>query len=380
MPLLLSGTITNASSYMGHAARSAMALGLHRAQVVSGADDFSNRLRLTFWTIYYIERMTSILSGRPSNLVDENIDAPYPIDRPNSSNNGYAYIRAMIAIAKVTGTVVTTNYTPKHAKRLSDLSAIHRSNYECIGELERIDETLPPHLRFADHGTPILDTSIEVQRLCLGVTYYITQTLIFRSALIYATFFDSLELAQESLGERINLKRDTDLAVSAAKDLILLAHDGFFRRCPSFQRDGNISFFIISACITLLFEVLHPAATPAHATDVFHVVEKGLQCLDKIDHVGSTTGRAISLDVMAIAKAALFSTEETTRLESTLMDDFQWLGNEYDMNVFEGFEGLVPDAGMGMSLDMDAWWNVMDENLANTTQFTNPLDEGARMA
>jgi len=83
---------------------------------------------------------------------------------------------------------------------------------------------------------------------------------------------------------------------------------------------------------------------------------------------------------MAIAKAALFSTEGTTRLESTLMDDFQWLGDEYDMNVFEGLEGLVPDAGLGMSLDMDAWWSVIDEEFANTTQFTNPLDEGARMA
>jgi len=357
-----------------------MALGLHRAQVVGGADEFSNRLRLTFWTIYYVERMTSILSGRPSNFVDENIDAPYPIDISNSSNNGYAYIRAMVAIAKITGTVVTTNYTPKHAKRLSDLSDINRSNYECIGELERIVEMLPPHLRFSDHSAPVLDTSTEVQRLCLGATYYITQTLIFRSALIYATFFESLALAQDSLGEHINLKRDTDLAISAAKNLVLLAHDGFFRRCPSFQRDGNISFFIISACITLLFEVLHPAATPAHATDVFHIVEKGLQCLDKIDHVGSTTGRAISLDVMAIAKAALFSTEGTTRLESTLMEDFQWLGNEFDMNVFEGLEGLVPDAGMGMSLDMDAWWSVMNENFADATALHDPLDESARMA
>jgi hypothetical protein len=344
---------------MGHAARSALALGLHRAQVVRQNDDtFSNRLSLTFWTIYYMERITSILSGRPSCLVEEHIDAPYPIDSPHTD---YAYIRAMAGIARVTDTVVTANYTPKHARRLSDLSVINHFNVECMGQLQAIIGTLPSYLRFSDQNTPILNTSREVQRICLGVTYYITQILIYRSALIYATFFKNFAQAQESLGERIDLRRDTDLAISAATNLIHLTHDSFFRRCPSFQKDGNISFFIISACVTLLFEVLDPAATPAHATDVFHIVEKGLKCLDKIDHVGSTTGRSISLDVMAIAKAALFSTEATTRLESNLVDDFSWLGDVYDVNALQGFESLVPDGGFGMGVDMGAWmWNVMD--------------------
>lgn len=310
-----------------------------------------------------MERVSSMLAGRPSCLVEDHIDAPYPIDL---SNTDYSHIRAMARIAKVTNTIVTNNYTPKHAKRVSDLSIINQFNDECMRELQCIVETLPSHLRFSDETTPILDTSREVQRICLGVTYYIAQILIFRSALIYGSFFKTLVQAQQTLGQRIDLRRDTDLGLSAAKSLIHLAHDGFFRRCPSFQRDGNISFFIISACITLLFEVLDPAATPTHVTDVFHIVEKGLQCLDKIDYVGSTTGRAISHDVMAIAQAALFSTEATIRLESSLVDEFSWLGDTYDMNALQGFESLVPDAGLGMGVDMGAWmWNVMDESLAN---------------
>lgn len=310
-----------------------------------------------------MEKTTSILSGRPSSFVDEHIDAPHPINLLDRSNAEHTYISAMVAISKVTGTVVTTNYTPKHAKRLSDLSAINTSNYECINELRRVVEMLPSSLRFSDNSAPVLDRSTEVQRICLGITYYTVQTLIFRSAMIYATFFDSPDAAQKSVGEHINLKRDTEFGVSAAKNLILLAHDGFFRRCPSFQRDGNISFFIISACVTLLFEVLDPATTTSHATDVFHVVEKGLECLDKIDHVRSTTGRAISQDVMAIAKAALFSTETTARLDSNLIDDFAWLGNEYDMNTLPDLESLLPGAGMSMGVDMSAWmWTIADES------------------
>lgn len=81
----------------------------------------------------------------------------------------------------------------------------------------------------------------------------------------------------------------------------------------------------MSACLTLLFEVLDAETTPAHATEVFHVVDKGLQCLDLVDHIGSTTGRAISLDVMKVAKDALFSTEAETRLGSNLVENFSWL-------------------------------------------------------
>lgn len=89
--------------------------------------------------------------------------------------------------------------------------------------------------------------------------------------------------------------------------------------------DHSFKFFIVSACLTLLFEVLDSETTPAHATEAFHTVEKGLQCLDRINHLGSTTGRAISLDVMRIAKDALFSTEAETRLGSNLVEDFAWL-------------------------------------------------------
>lgn len=50
--------------------------------------------------------------------------------------------------------------------------------------------------------------------------------------------------------------------------------------------------------------------------------------MDKIDHIGTTTGRAISLDVMKVAKDALFSTEAEMRLGSNLIEDFAWLNDD----------------------------------------------------
>lgn len=225
-----------------------MALGLHRSQVVSGNNAFTTRLKLTFWTIYYMERTTAMLSGRPTCLPEDHIDAPYPVDLPDGLDNRpaqFAYIRAMAVIGKISDNVATANYLPKHMRRLSDLSTSNRINYECTGELHCLIETLPDYLRFSDRNAPVREVWQEVQRTSLGVTYYITQILIFRPALVYATFFDSLTLAQDSIGDRIDIRKYMDLALLSAKNLIGLAHDVFFVRCPSFKRDGNMAVGIL---------------------------------------------------------------------------------------------------------------------------------------
>ncbi|KAG9675633.1 hypothetical protein KCU95_g16341, partial [Aureobasidium melanogenum] len=318
--------------YLGHASRSAMALGLHRAQVVAGNNSFLNTLRLTFWTTFYMERMVSMFTGRPSCFVDESIDTPHPTDcqhaEDGSQNIEYAYIRAMAALGKISERIMACHYSPTKPTRVSDLTEVNRVNNECSGALNELLETLPPYLHFFDDKTPIGETWQEVQRICLGATYHIACILMMRPALVYVTFFESKQQAQDSIGDRIDIQRDIKRTVSSAKDLISLVHDGFFNRCLAMRRDGNMVYFIVSACLVLLFDVLDTETTSAHATEVFQEVEKGLKCLDQIDHIGSTTGRAISLDVMKIAKDALKSTEPTTHLGTNLMESFTWLNNE----------------------------------------------------
>ncbi|THX16930.1 hypothetical protein D6D17_02637 [Aureobasidium pullulans] len=326
--------------YLGHASRSAMALGLHRAQVVAGNNSFLNRLRLTFWTIFYMERMMSMFTGRPSCFLDDLIDAPYPDDFPQSDGGGqnieFAYIRAMAVLGKISERIMVGNYSPTRAKRVADLTEVNRVNGECSQALRDLLDTLPSYLHFFDDKTPTGEAWQEVQRSCLGATYHVACILINRPALVYVTFFDSKQQAQESIGDRIDIQRDINLTVSSAKDLISLVHDSFFNRCPAMRRDGNMVYFIVSACLVLLFDVLDTETTPAHAREVFQAVEKGLKCLDRIDHIGSTTGRAISLDVMKIAKDALKSTEPTSHLGSNLMESFTWLNNEmFDQSPYD---------------------------------------------
>lgn len=309
-----------------------MALGLHRAQVVAGNDSFLNSLRLTFWTIFYMERMMSMFTGRPSCFADDSIDAPHPTDCQRAENGGqnieYAYIRAMAALSKISERIMACHYSPTKPTRVADLTEVNRINGECSRALQDLLDTLPPYLHFFDDKTPVGETWQEVQRICLGATYHVACILMMRPALVYVTFFDSKQQAQDSIGDRIDIQRDINLTVSSAKDLISLVYDVFFKRYLAMRRDGNMVYFIVSACLVLLFDVLDTETTSAHAKEVFQAVEKGLKCLDQIDHIGSTTGRAISLDVMKIAKDALKSTEPTSHLGTNLMESFTWLNNE----------------------------------------------------
>lgn len=57
--------------------------------------------------------------------------------------------------------------------------------------------------------------------------------------------------------------------------------------------------------------ILIPEKQPSmHATGAFATVERGIQCLDdieEIEHIGLLTGKAISMDIMTVAKDALVS-------------------------------------------------------------------------
>jgi len=224
-----------------------MALGLHRSQVVSGSGAWLTRLRLTFWTIYYMERMTALFSGRPTCLSEEHIDAPLSDDMtqgPDSFPAQHSYVRAMSVLGRVSDTIMRANYSPTTVKRVSELSTMNRTNNECIETLQCLLNNLPPFLHFFDQQTPLGEEWQEVQRTCLGITYHITCILIYRPAIIYVTFFDSLALAQESIGDRIDIQKNIDLAVLSAKSLIALTHDAFFNRCPAMKRDGNMAVSI----------------------------------------------------------------------------------------------------------------------------------------
>jgi hypothetical protein len=315
-----------------------MALGINRMQVVDGANPIAHRLRLTFWIIYAHERMCSLYTGRPSALRDDLNDAPYPEDLSLQGNlegslsgkhmepaTKCGFIRAMTNIGLIADRIFVDIYSPKSMLTISSVARVREIIRETSYELESITHTLPEYLHFFDNRLPLGQGWQEVQRMTLGNHYYFSRMLMHRPALVFATFFASKEEAEDRAAGTMNIDASIEETICSAKSIISLNHDVYFRRYPEAKFDSSSATFLVSACITLLYDVLDPKTTPDYAKDIFAVVERAVECLDQIQHVGPTSGKAVSLDVMKVAKDALQSTSAEGDLDENLVGSFPWL-------------------------------------------------------
>lgn len=119
-------------SLLGSAIRAAQAIGLHRDGTKLGLDAVTTERRRRLWAlIYYLDKTTSMLLGRPQGINDQNCDtlAPSDIDidtlprygpaplpevfpppagvvRPRKPPGVYAFVAIRHELAKLTGRVV----------------------------------------------------------------------------------------------------------------------------------------------------------------------------------------------------------------------------------------------------------------------------------
>lgn len=328
--------------HLGHAARSAMALGINRLQVVDGTNLKAHRLRLTFWTIYAQERSCSLFTGRPSVFRDEMNDAPYVVDFPTApaaaaavdeQEKSYlgpamecAYVRAMAQMGMIADRVAIEIYSPRSISNIDSICQAQEATFKCDLDLQTILGEIPPYLHFYDSSSAIGYGWQEVQRMSLGNQYYYIRMLMYRPALIFATLFDSRASAQDSAFGPILLQDAIKETISCAKSLIELNHDVYFRRYPTAKFDGSSVALLLAACMTLLYDVLDSTTTPANAKEVFETLEQAIHCLDQIQHVGPTNGKALSLDVMKIAKSTIHGANgNNLEMSEILMGSFPWL-------------------------------------------------------
>ncbi|GLA75499.1 hypothetical protein AtubIFM55763_006778 [Aspergillus tubingensis] len=319
--------------YLGHATRTCLVLGLHRAQVTDGRDPNVHRLRLTFWTTFFCERISSLYMGRPSSLSDRQIDTAYPEDLPQNLYDSTcapmqecAFIRAMGEISKLADRISIEIYSPASIKNPTDLDKLNQISIECDQALQAVTPTLPSYLHFFDDTVPIGEPWQEIQRVSLGFCYYVVRMLLSRPALVLTTFFTSVQEAQFATG-CTELQACINSSTSAARNLIHLAHDVYFRRFPEIRYDGALASFLVSATLTLLYDVLNLGTDPDRARQTFTVVEKAIKCLDEIEHTGYTSGKALSLDLMRVAKQAVQASDPVVDTNQVLMDAFPWLDN-----------------------------------------------------
>lgn len=320
--------------YLGFAARSALALGMHKCEVVQGDSYSQHRLRTTFWIIYGLERITSLFTGRPSSFHDDQIDASHPsniIGDPDkaelqSACSDFSAARASAEMGRIANIITSGIYSPKSIKRASDLVAVRQVANECTAALESLAHSLPPFLQFYDSRMPIGENWQEIQRASVGMWYHLIHILIHRPALTYATFFASRAEAQTTAGSLFDINASVAASVTSAKAIIHIANEVCCNRAPNLKSDGSVAFFLLVSSITLLYDVLDPGTTPSYARATFEVVESAIHTLGTMQHVGPNNSKELSLDIMKFAKDALASSSgEEVSLERDLTGSFPWL-------------------------------------------------------
>lgn len=80
--------------------------------------------------------------------------------------------------------------------------------------------------------------------------------------------------------------------------------------------------FLIAACVAVLYDILDPDTDPDYGKDIFGYVNQAIYCLDQVEHVGPTTGKALSVDVVKYAKDALNAPGEEIHCVRDLFNDF----------------------------------------------------------
>ncbi|KAE8152755.1 fungal-specific transcription factor domain-containing protein [Aspergillus avenaceus] len=324
---------------LGHAARSALAVGLNTSQVANGNSFSMHRLRVTFWTIYFNERMSSLFTGRSSCLVDEHIDVSYPGDLPSLEGSESvfdartgrptrecAWLRAMADIGRISAKMANSVFSIKCIQSLDSLLNIQVALRDCDIALDAVAQKLPLYLHFFDASSTVGEEWQEIQRTHLGLTYNLVRMSMHRPALIFTALHSSKTAADSQATGFMALESSIETCTTAAKDIITLCGEVILSRLPAIRNDASVAAFLISACITLLYDVLGPDVPTDYAIDIFGFVDQGIHCLDQMEHVGPTTGKTLSIDVMQCAKKALnCSSDNSADRFSALADGFPWL-------------------------------------------------------
>ncbi|KAJ5691714.1 hypothetical protein N7488_012449 [Penicillium malachiteum] len=196
---------------------------------------------------------------------------------------------------------------------------------ECDESPQEILKNLPCYLHFLDRSRPRGETWQEIQCTHIGLAFHLVRMMNHRPALLSSTLFPPSQGSPRLSETRSFLQRSINISVDSAKEIIEIASNAIFQRATCIRNDASVANYILSACVTLLFNVLSSSVTAAYARHIFVSVEQGIHCLDQTEHMGPITGKAISMDIMKSAKDALALSNSDQYLEDDLAEIFPWL-------------------------------------------------------
>ncbi|CAG8138909.1 unnamed protein product [Penicillium salamii] len=332
--------------YLGHATRSVLALGLNRSQVANGSGETMHRLRITFWTVYFYERICAFFTGRPSGFLDSHIDVAQPEDmifeKQPATQDGSgllvnsepeincAFLRAMSQLGRLIESVSSGIFSLANLQSLYDQRRVDITINECEYCLTEISRSLPVYLQFLDQDRPLGNQWQEIQCTHLGLAFFLIRMMTHRPALVSSSFGHRSEHDEGNPDRQSFIQKSIDISIESAKEMIEIASVAIFQRAKGIKNDASVANYIVSACVTLLYSVTSSIVTPIYARGIFRSVGRGINCLDQMEHMGPTTGKALSMDIMKCAKDALMLSASNHDLERNLVANFPWLNDVYN--------------------------------------------------
>ncbi|PYI10969.1 hypothetical protein BO78DRAFT_403530 [Aspergillus sclerotiicarbonarius CBS 121057] len=304
--------------FLGHATRCVLALGLNRSQVANGPGPITHKLRVTFWSVYFYERLCSF-----SPVVHRAFWTRISTSHFRKTSPTATALRSLTppwATQMVSGGI----FSLANLQALYDQRKVDTAILECDASLQEIQRTLPPYLHFFARERPRTELWREIQCTHLGLAFHMIKMMIRRPALVYSTVAQAQGQGAAESQKLENLQPSIDLSIQAAKEMIDIAHSAIMERAMCIRNDASVANYIVSACVTLLYHVLDPL-TIEHAKNIFSSVERGIHCLDQMEHHGPITEKALSMDIMKCAKDALLLSTIEKSLEEEMTDNFPWL-------------------------------------------------------
>lgn len=200
--LYLQGTQRPIQTWTVHGmlVRTAMALGLHSEQSAQGLHPIQQEIRRRTWlTIYCLDKLQSVTSGRPPAIPDEYIVVKMPspwstlVDtvkrhlREEDINT--TFLDVTVRLHQIMGRSVATQYGLNLGPRDQDTdeSTAIQAASAMRQELRRWAFSLPPYLTFCEPGSDLLfendSSGLNRLRVILTLRYHFTNILIHRPLL-----------------------------------------------------------------------------------------------------------------------------------------------------------------------------------------------------
>lgn len=166
--------------YIGLALRMAISLGLHQEVVdqAMGPDERERRRRV-WWSVYSMDRLLSLTSGRPFSIQDADINLVLPSRIGDEDPRVSSILACYAQLSKIQGTIGEEIYRKKQTSGKSLFTSIHR----IIKSLSEWFRDLPEDLRINTSSAP---TGLSRGIISTQLHYYHCINMTVRPLLLYA--------------------------------------------------------------------------------------------------------------------------------------------------------------------------------------------------